>query len=209
MIDQGHETLDVRIVRGAFLLLMKVLFRIEYAGLETVPDNGPLVLVANHTTYFDPFWVATPVRRAVRFMAWDRIFQMPVAGSIFRWLGAFPVNLENPEAGAYKTALQILKRGEALLVFPEGGRSGAGHSLPYKDGAANLALRTGANVQPVVIHGGEKVWSHRMRLPRPRKVRVEYLPPVPADWLVPPATELTRRLRSIITERCRGEGAAH
>lgn len=206
MINQGYETLDVRLVRGTFLLLMKLLFRIEHIGLQNIPGGGPLIMVANHVTYFDPFWVATPVRRAVRFMAWDRIFRMPVAGSIFRWLGAFPVNLESPEAGAYKAALQILKKEEALLIFPEGGRSPDGRPKPFKDGAATLALRTGARVQPVVIHGGERVWSPRMRLPRPSKVVVEYLPPLPPHWLAPPAEELTRRLRSIITERCRVPG---
>lgn len=203
MIDQGYETIDVRLLRGTLFLLMRLLFRIEHRGLENIPGNGPLIMVANHVTYFDPFWVATPVRRAVRFMAWDRIFRVPVAGRMFRWLGAFPVNLDNPEAGAYKTALQILKKGEALLIFPEGGRSPDGRPLPFKDGAANLALRAGARVQPVVIHGGENVWSPRMRFPRPAKVRVEYLPTVPGEWIAPPARELSKRLADIIAERRR------
>ena len=123
MIDQGTETADVRLLRASLLFLMKALFRIEHLGLGNIPAEGPLIMVANHVTYFDPFWVATPVRRTVRFMAWDRIFGIPVAGRVFRWLGAFPVSLENPETGAYKTALRFLKQQQALLIFPEGGRS--------------------------------------------------------------------------------------
>lgn len=200
MIDQGGTGAGVRLLRATLMLLMRILFRIEHRGLERVPPAGPLVLVSNHVTYFDPFWVATPIRRTTRFMAWDRIFRIPVAGRIFSWLGAFPVSLENPEAGAYKTALQILGRGEALVLFPEGGRSPDGRLLPFKEGAARLALRTRAWIMPVAVFGGVRVWSPAMRLPRPCKVRVEYLDPIPAEQLGDSARMLTLKLRSILAE---------
>ena len=110
MIDQGRNSLNVRILRGTLLFLMRFLFRIEHYGIENIPCDGPLIIVANHETYFDPFWVAVRVHRAVRFMAWDKIFRLPFASGIFHWLGAFPVSLESPESSAYKTALKILHR---------------------------------------------------------------------------------------------------
>ena len=173
MLDQGKETLVVRMLRGILLLLMKLLFRIEHRGWERIPKDGPLLFISNHVTYCDPFWIAVRVYRTLRFMAWDKIFSLPLAGRWFHWLGAFPVSLENPEFGAYKAALTVLKKGEALMIFPEGGRSPDGKLLPFKEGAARLALRSGAAIVPVVIIGGEKVWSPRMILPRPAKVRVE------------------------------------
>ena len=203
MIDQGKDTLDVRLLRAALMFIMRLLFRIEYLGLERVPKSGPLLIVANHVTYFDPFWITTPIRRTVRFMAWDRIFAQRLSSALFRWLGAFPVNLDNPKFGAYKTALQVLKRGEVLMIFPEGGRSPDGSLQPFKEGAAYLALRTGATILPVVVHGGRNVWSTQMTLPRPSKVRVEFLDPITKDDFDTGAAELTDRVRSVILEHQR------
>ena len=143
------------------LFLMRLLFRIEHSGMEHVPTTGPVIFVANHVTYFDPFWIAVRVYRTLRFMAWDKIFSIPLAGSIFRWFGAFPVSLDNPESSAFKAALTVLRKGEALMIFPEGGRSPDGRLMHFKPGAARLALRTGAAVVPVVVHGGAGVWNRR------------------------------------------------
>jgi 1-acyl-sn-glycerol-3-phosphate acyltransferase len=113
-------------------------------------------------------------------MAWDRALAFPVAGNILRWLGAFPVSLENPESSAYRTSLEVLRAGQALMVFPEGGRSPDGRLQPLKKGAARLALRTGAAILPVAVLGGHEVWGPQLRLPRPRKVVIEFLPPIHA-----------------------------
>jgi len=201
MLDQGKETPVVRMLRGTLLLTMKLLFRIEHRGWEKIPKDGPLLFISNHVTYCDPFWIAVRVYRTLRFMAWDKIFSLPVAGRLFRWLGAFPVSLENPEFSAYKAALTVLKKGEALMIFPEGGRSRDGRLLPFKEGAARLALRSGAAIVPVVIYGGEKVWSPQMILPRPARVRVEYLEPLRRDQFPPLAADLMEKVRQQILEK--------
>jgi 1-acyl-sn-glycerol-3-phosphate acyltransferase len=201
MLDQGKETPVVRMLRGTLLLVMKLLFRIEHRGWERIPPNGPLLFISNHVTYCDPFWIAVRVYRTLRFMAWDKIFSLPQTGRLFRWLGAFPVSLENPEFSAYKAALTVLRKGEALMIFPEGGRSPDGKLLPFKEGAARLALRSGATIVPVVIFGGEKVWSSRMILPRPAKIRVEYLEPISRDQFPPDAASLIEKVRQQILER--------
>jgi 1-acyl-sn-glycerol-3-phosphate acyltransferase len=206
MIDAGNDTFGVRLLRGSLLCLMRILFRIEHCGMERIPMSGPLLIVANHGTYFDPFWIAVRVRRRLRFMAWDKIFKFPPAGRLFRWLGAFPVSLENPEYGAFKTALKILKDGEALMIFPEGGRSPDGALLPFKEGAARLALRTGATVLPVVIRGGDRVWGPKMLLPRPRKVKVEYLPPIHKEAFGSDDALLTAQMRGRILESMGSQG---
>jgi len=203
MIDIGQDTLGVRLLRGTLLFCMRILFRIEHSGMEGIPRNGPLIIAANHVTYFDPFWIAVRMNRKVHFMAWDKIFVFPPAGWLFRWLGAFPVNLENPEYSAFKTALRILKSEEALMIFPEGGRSPDGVLMEFKDGVSRLALRTGAAIVPVVVHGGERVWSPEMILPRPGKVQVEYLEPIcPCQGeLDCGEADLTDRIRRRILEK--------
>jgi 1-acyl-sn-glycerol-3-phosphate acyltransferase len=201
MLDQGRNELGVRILRGTLLLMMRILFRIEHQGMENVPSDGPLLVVANHNTYFDPFWISVRIYRALRFMAWDKIFRLPIAGAVLRWLGAFPVSLENPESGAFKVALQILRRSEALMIFPEGGRSPDGNLLPFKEGAAHLALKLGVTILPVVVFGGQRVWGPKMRLPLPRKVRVEYLAPIMPDQFEKSVPGLTVQIRNVILSR--------
>jgi 1-acyl-sn-glycerol-3-phosphate acyltransferase len=201
MIDTGKNTWLVKSLRGSLHFLMRICFHIEHRGWERIPVNGPLVIIANHVTYFDPFWIGVRVYRTLRFMAWDRIFYFPLSGRLFRWLGAFPVNLENPEFGSYKTALKALRNGEAVMIFPEGGRSPDGKLLAFKEGAARLALRAGAAVLPVVVHGGAKVWSPRMLFPRPAKVRIEYLDPIPKNQFPSTASELTQQVRGAILRR--------
>ncbi len=203
MIDVERNSTGVRLLRGTLFVVMRVLFRIEYSGKERVPKTGPLIIVANHVTYLDPLWIALPLFRKIRFMTWDKVFSFPPAGAFLRWLGAFPVSLENPEMGAFKTALRILRRGEALMMFPEGGRSPDGRLMQFKHGASRLALRTGATILPVVIQGGARVWNSRMWVPRPGKVRVEYLEPIHAVQCDEGEKELTDRFRHLI-ECCIG-----
>ena len=201
MLDTGKNSPLVHIVRGACNLMMRFLFRIEYRGWEQMPASGPLLIVANHVTYFDPFWVGVRVYRTLRFMAWDKLFQFPLSGPILRWLGAFPINLENPEYGSYKTALRVLRDGGCVMIFPEGGRSPDGKLTPFKEGAAHLAFRAGAAIMPVVIHGGARVWSSRMLLPRPGKILVEFLAPIPKEKFPSTAAELMHNIREVMLGR--------
>jgi 1-acyl-sn-glycerol-3-phosphate acyltransferase len=188
----------MRFLRSACYLVMRILFRIEHRGWEQIPANGPLLIVANHVTYFDPFWVGIRVYRTLRFMAWDRLFQFPLSGPLLRWLGAFPVNLETPEYSSYKTAFKVLRDGGCVTIFPEGGRSPDGTLMPFKEGAAHLAFRAGAAVMPVVVRGGAKVWSPKMLFPRPGKIIVEYLTPIPKEKFPPTAAELMQNIREIM-----------
>jgi 1-acyl-sn-glycerol-3-phosphate acyltransferase len=86
MIDTGKDTWFVRLLRAAFYIAMRIFFRIEHRGWERIPANGPLLIIANHVTYFDPFWIGVRVYRTLRFMAWDKIFRFPLSGRLFRWL---------------------------------------------------------------------------------------------------------------------------
>jgi 1-acyl-sn-glycerol-3-phosphate acyltransferase len=201
MIDQGKKTWDVRVLRGFLRTLMRLLFRIEHRGMEHIPAEGPLIVVANHTTYLDPFLVSVRVYRALRFMAWDKIFIFSWSRRLFTWLGAFPVSLENPEASAYKNSVKILRNGEALMIFPEGGRSPDGRLMPFKEGAGRLAIKLGVPILPVVIHGAIKVWGPGMIIPLPRKITVEFLPLLKPDQFEPTPRELMDRLSSTIAAR--------
>ena len=71
--------------------VFRLLFTLEYYGEENVPERGPVIIAGNHPSYLDPVLVTLPLERRVFFMAWDRLFKVPVLGALMRGFGAFPV----------------------------------------------------------------------------------------------------------------------
>ena len=170
----------IQLVRVTLWTLFGWLFRLRLTGTENIPREGGagLIVAANHQTYIDPFWVAAPFKRQLRFLAWDAVFGWPVAGQLMRWLGAWPLQVGKSDARAYRRSVQWVKRGGALVIYPEGGRGlSDGRLQPLKPGALRLALETGAPVLPVTIRGGHRVWPKDWKWPRLGRVEIIYHPP--------------------------------
>jgi 1-acyl-sn-glycerol-3-phosphate acyltransferase len=160
--------------------LFRVLFVYRCEGEEHVPAEGPAVVAANHPSYLDPLLLSLQVRRPIRFMAWDALFKVPLLGALMRAFGAFPVDVRRGKGrDAYDKARALLERGEVVGLFPEGKRSRTGWMEPaLREGAARLALATGAPVVPASITGAFRAWPHHQVLPRPGRVRVRFHPPI-------------------------------
>ena len=133
--------------------------RLKIYGRENVPDEGKVLLVANHRSYLDPPLVAYAVRkRPVFFMAKSELFEMPVLSSLIKhWGNAFPVKRGKLDLKALKTALEILNNGELVCIFPEGQRAPAKKFIRAKWGAGMVALKAKAPIVPCLIEGSEKV----------------------------------------------------
>lgn len=167
-------------IRYFLLFLSKVLWRIKYHNLENIPQTMEtgLLLVSNHQSYFDPFWICLPIKRKFRFMAWDQAFEWFLVGRLIRYLGAFPVSLKR--GGTIKAmheALNSLRDGATLMIFPEGARSFSdGKMLPFKNGAIRIAIEAKVPILPITICGANKVWSQDLKFPRFRKVEIYFHP---------------------------------
>ena len=162
-------------------LISKALWFIRYRGLENIPANtaGGFLIAANHQTYIDPVWICLPMRRKLRFMAFDEAFNWKIIGPLISYLGAFPVSMEvGGTLKAMKTALSSLREGAALTVFPEGAREFAdGKMLPFKTGAIRIAIQAGVPILPVTISGGNKIWPQKQKYPNLfRRVEIIYHP---------------------------------
>ena len=115
--------------------------------LKIFPQTSPggLLVVSNHQTYFDPFWISLPITRDLRYMAWDKAFDWFFVGFLIKQLGAFPVNTKFGSRRSFRQSVKLLNEGKTLMVFPEAAREFAdGEFLPFKPGAAQLALQTGS-----------------------------------------------------------------
>lgn len=170
----------VNTMRYFSLIVSKIFWRIEFKNTENIPKNlkSGLLIAPNHQTYFDPFWVCIPIKRDLRFMAWDEAFEWFFIGKMISSLGAFPISLKRAgNIKALKDSMSLLNDGKTLLIFPEGERELAdGELLPFKNGAIRMALQTKVPILPVTIRGGNKVWSREHRFPRPQKVEIIYHP---------------------------------
>lgn len=177
-----------------------MLFKIEFHGVENIPSEGACIITPNHVTYADPVWITVPVRRRVYYMAWDKPFRIPVFGLMMRMFGAFPVNLDVAgDASAQREAIDMLRRGRALVMFPEGGRTKTGKLMGFKMGAFRLALAHGVPIVPVTIQGAGTIWPVGQMLPRLGKLTITYHPPIKVERMDEEASrsELKERARQL------------
>ena len=174
-----------------------MLFKIEFQGVDNIPLEGACIITPNHVSYADPIWITIPMARRVYYMAWDKPFQIPVLGLLMRMFGAFPVNLDvAADASAQREAIELLRKGRALVMFPEGGRTRTGKLMPFKIGAFRLALVHGVPIVPVTIKGAETIWPVGQMLPRPGKLTITYHPPIEIEKLQEEASRLEMKERA-------------
>ena len=147
-----------------------LLHPVSVEGMERLPESGAL-LCPNHASNWDPILVALklPKNYRLHIMAKEELFQNPLLGWLLRKVGAFPVSRGNNDINTVRTAMQAIKDGDNLLIFPEGTvvRNGVGYidGLPAhaKAGVAMIGVRTGAVLVPVFVDG-EKRLFHRTRI---------------------------------------------
>ncbi len=157
-------------LRALLVPFFLVYFRMQRIGREHLPRSGPLLLASNHRSFLDPFVIGTLVRRPVYYMAKRELFEKRWQAVLLNALGAFPVDRGAGDGDAMETARAILRRGDCVVVFPEGTRVRPGPLGEPRRGVGRLSLETGAPVVPVAVIGSDAV-RRGWRI-RPRKVRL-------------------------------------
>lgn len=153
---------------GLLRLLMKLLLRFEISNAENISlPTGPLIIIINHIAFLDPVMVLGGFPRTIFPLAKQETFDFPVLGPLARLYGAIPVRRGEGDIQAIKSALQVLKQDGIILLAPEGTRSPTYQMQCGKEGAAMLALRSGATVLPIGITGTHRVKSRWLKLARP------------------------------------------
>jgi len=176
-------------------------FALEFHGVENIPREGGLIITPNHQTYADPPLVTIPIRRRVYYMAWDKLFGVPVLGQLIRLLRAFPVDIYSNDPRAVREARRLVQEGAAVMIFPEGGRSFDGTLGHFKLGAFRLAVTLDATVLPVTIAGGFEAWPPQRTLPRRGRMTITYHAPLRTTAGVDPraaARQLAERARAAV-----------
>jgi 1-acyl-sn-glycerol-3-phosphate acyltransferase len=190
----------IRTVLGLFRILD---FKFTIEGEEHIPQVGGAVLAANHVSYFDFMFVglaAHPKRRFVRFMAKKSVFDNKFSGPLMRGMHHIPVD-RSAGASAYRAAITALQDGELVGVFPESTISRAFVPRDIKSGAARMALESGTPLLPVIVWGGQRLWTsgRKARLRRHVPIVISVGPPVELDGVVD-ASSLTGILHERLTK---------
>lgn len=150
-----------RITCKFFGICLTVCNNYKVYGLKNVPKTGGVIIASNHASYLDPPAVgaASRRRRMTHFMARDTLFVKPLMGAFLHKVGVIPLDRERGDIKAMKTAIQLLKDGASVALFPEGTRSVDGSLQPAKPGIGFLVAKGQAPVVPVYVHGSYEAWS--------------------------------------------------
>ena len=141
-------------------------FSLRMAGQRHVPRSGPVLILANHTSYLDPILVGLGVRRPIRYLARKTLFRNALFGSLITGLGAVPLDQEGFAREGLETSIRLLRDGEPVVVFPEGERTVDGRMIPFKPGVLLLLKKAPVPILPVGIAGAFDAFPLKRKLPR-------------------------------------------
>ena len=188
----------VSVIYGVARTLTRVLiemtcdFRVR--GARNVPRRGGVILASNHESYLDPILIGTALRRPTGFFARKSLYDNRFFGRLIWNLNAIPVSRDQLSPEALRRAVQALKGGWPLVVFPEGTRSADGRLKPLRRGLALLAARAAVPVVPIRVRGAYAVWPRHRHFPQPGRIRVAFGPPVVYDRRTDTYDSFTERM---------------
>ncbi len=163
-----------------FHLLYLFFGGIRFEGRENVPQTGGILITPNHISDADPPTVAIALPRAAWVMAKEEIFSMRIIGPFSRWLHGFPVKRYTADRAALRRAEELLKAGEAVIIFPEGKLSPDGIIQPLLPGVLLIAKSADVSIVPTVLIGTERIIPYGSTVPRRsgKRTIVRFGPPV-------------------------------
>jgi 1-acyl-sn-glycerol-3-phosphate acyltransferase len=190
-----------RLSRLVVMTLFRTLWRPVIEGREHIPPTGPLIVASNHLSFIDSIVIPLCVPRRVVFLAkaeyWEgRSLASLPRRAFFKAFEAVPVARDQQEdaTASLNLAAQVVSRGDAFGIYPEGTRSRDGRLYRGRTGVGWLALTTGAMVQPVGLIGTDRVQPIGAKVPRIHRVRVRFGEPVnPKDYADGRSPGLARR----------------
>lgn len=152
------------ILRPVITFLMKFLFRIKIVGIENLPKNGGFILAGNHQSNFDCVLLISSMKRMIRFIAKKELIDGNF-GFLFKKMGIIPVNRKTKNTKAVKEAIEVLKNGDVIGIFPEGTFNKTEYiTMPFKIGAVKMAKESDVKIVPFAITGEYRLFRKSITL---------------------------------------------
>jgi 1-acyl-sn-glycerol-3-phosphate acyltransferase len=173
-----HRSVAYRISRNVLVGILTVWFRPRVRGRANVPLSGPAIIAPVHRSNVDFGFTPFLTRRKLFFMAKEELWKQAWFGRILVSFGVFPVHRSGTDRESVRRAEEVLRRGELLVMFPEGARRFGEKVDELEEGVAFLAARTGAPIVPVGIFGSERAMPKGARLAKPIGITVSVGEPI-------------------------------
>jgi 1-acyl-sn-glycerol-3-phosphate acyltransferase len=177
-----------------------VFFQLRCRGRGRIPAQGPVLMCSNHQSYLDPVLVGLTCDRRLNFLGRASLFRSYFFRRLFEFLDAIPLEREGLGLAGLRESLRRIRRGEMVLIFPEGTRTRTGEIGPLEAGFCLLARRASVTLVPVGIDGAFEVWPKEARFPRPGRIQIDVGQPIEPLWVQQASdaelvAEVERRIR--------------
>ncbi|MFM7108286.1 MAG: lysophospholipid acyltransferase family protein [Planctomycetaceae bacterium] len=150
------------------------LFGVRARFAEKLPARGGLLVISSHQSHLDPLLLGLATDRRLSSMARSTLYRFKPFGFVITALDAVPIDREASALAGMKKVIERLRQGAAVILFPEGTRTGDGRLGDIKGGFSIIARRAGVPIVPVAIVGAYECWPRTRRFPRPGRVRLEF-----------------------------------
>jgi 1-acyl-sn-glycerol-3-phosphate acyltransferase len=153
-----HVTLTRRIITSCVRGIFKLISTFNIKGIDNLPVEGPVIVAANHLSYYDMFPMQLVLPRPIFFMGKEEIFRNPALDLLLRKLGAFPVHRGAQDQWAIQHAQKVLHHNQVLAIFPEGTRSYGKGLHTAKTGTARIAISVECPIVPMALEGPQYIF---------------------------------------------------
>ena len=157
------------------------MFGVRVRFAEKLPARGGLLVLSSHQSHLDPLLLGLAADRRLSSLARSTLYRFKPFGFVITALDAVPIDRESSPVTGMRTVIERLKRGAAVIVFPEGTRTADGRLGEIKGGLSVIARRAGVPIVPVAIVGAYECWPRTRRFPRPGRIRLEFGPILSPD----------------------------
>jgi 1-acyl-sn-glycerol-3-phosphate acyltransferase len=212
-VSRGGNSFAYWCARSSIWVLSKALFRLRVTGAGNVPRRGGVLICSNHLSHLDPPLVGTAAPRMVYHMAKRELFKVPPLGWWMRLIGTIMVH-RGQGRQAIADAVEYLRQGRAVIIFPEGTRSKSGVLMKGHSGAIVIAIGADVPLLPTVIIGSEKAMTKGSKAIKPVPISVRFGEPykieysgdrtqIPKDVLEGELRVLMDRIEALLPEKMR------
>ncbi len=162
---KGDASLFYRFSRWCTLMFYRIFYRFEAYGVDEHWCDGPAIIAANHTSFYDPPAVGIAVKKGIHYLARKSLFRFPIFGFMLKRYHVHPLD-EGSATSAIKAVTTLLSQNKQVVIFPEGTRQKDDKIGKVKAGIGMLVQRTQCPIIPVYILGAYQVWNRHRRLPK-------------------------------------------
>jgi 1-acyl-sn-glycerol-3-phosphate acyltransferase len=166
------------IFRPLTRFLCKVIGRMEIIGEENFPKEGGVILASNHQSYIDPIVLGSAAKRSLFYLARDTLFNTRIKNFIMTGVHSIPMKRDTGDIKALKKAIEMLKNGKVITIFPEGTRSKDGSIQKGKEGVALLGVKSKCKILPAKLYGTDRILPKGKKFIKPAKLIVKYGMPI-------------------------------